>query len=455
MQNIGIKRIPFFLEYKINKIKCEDFVIYLSDFIYKSSNGNEYYMVVYPKGCEGDWHVMKSSSENKLYATDNLWYGSHNKNTDIQIIDERISYSELTKKYNDKNINYINSLDYVDDCDIKKIKIKCKESITTYFKEQIKIDFKYKHLITHISSTDDCDMCTLKIISYPESIDTNGRIYEVCSNTHSEYFRNIYDAQTCYLEWLFSTLNNKYNNYKSCCFFTKSNDIDSLYMFLITVDIKYLNKNLLEEAYKYNIIFTKCKQLKYYNASNNNIYIIKTEWIKQMKELYNCDFIDYNLLNARCNKSKGETMCMLIMEELYPSYIFEKIRPMWLLNVGTNRPLELDIYNDILKIAIEYNGIQHYEYCPFFHNCENDFEKQQQRDLLKHRLCVKNGIKLINIHYSLNNYDKIKEYIKKELINNNVEYKKLIIEIKTFFKLNFNKNDKLTKFINKNKKLFI
>jgi hypothetical protein len=29
----------------------------------------------------------------------------------------------------------------------------------------------------------------------------------------------------------------------------------------------------------------------------------KTEWIKQMKELYNCDFIDYNLLNITEKKS--------------------------------------------------------------------------------------------------------------------------------------------------------
>ncbi len=43
----------------------------------------------------------------------------------------------------------------------------------------------------------------------------------------------------------------------------------------------------------------------------------------------------------------------------------------------------------------------------------------------------------------------------KKVKNINVEYKKLISEIKTFSRLNFNKNDKLTKFINKNNKLFI
>ena len=85
------------------------------------------------------------------------------------------------------------------------------------------------------------------------------------------------------------------------------------------------------------------------------------------------------------------------------------------MNQNTKYSLELDFYNDELKIAVEYNGVQHYIFSPYFHKNKDDFEKQQKRDLLKNDLCNKKGIKLITIHYDLNNYEKIREYIIKEL----------------------------------------
>lgn len=62
--------------------------------------------------------------------------------------------------------------------------------------------------------------------------------------------------------------------------------------------------------------------------------------------------------------------------------------------------LQLDGYNEELMLAFEYNGEQHYEYIPFFHN--NDirrFKKQQERDLRKIELCKNNNIFLIIIPY--------------------------------------------------------
>ena len=88
--------------------------------------------------------------------------------------------------------------------------------------------------------------------------------------------------------------------------------LDTLYPFLITTEQKYINKQLLEEAYEYNIIFSKCEQLKKYLISEyytlyekfcNQIYIIKREWIDIFKKLCNIDFIDYNLLNIKCKQS--------------------------------------------------------------------------------------------------------------------------------------------------------
>ena len=71
MSENNIKKIYFYCEYKIKEIRCKDNDVYLSDFKYKSLDGNEYMMIIKPKGCYGSWHVIKLLSEDKLYATDN------------------------------------------------------------------------------------------------------------------------------------------------------------------------------------------------------------------------------------------------------------------------------------------------------------------------------------------------------------------------------------------------
>ena len=53
-------------------------------------------------------------------------------------------------------------------------------------------------------------------------------------------------------------------------------------------------------------------------------------------------------------------------------------------------------------LAIEYNGIQHYEYVEFFHRGnEGNLVRQQERDKLKEELCHQNGIYLIVVPYTV------------------------------------------------------
>lgn len=61
--------------------------------------------------------------------------------------------------------------------------------------------------------------------------------------------------------------------------------------------------------------------------------------------------------------------------------------------------LELDIYIPELKLAFEYNGIQHYEFNSFFQKTEEDFKALQYRDRCKKRICKLKGITLIRIRY--------------------------------------------------------
>ena len=61
-------------------------------------------------------------------------------------------------------------------------------------------------------------------------------------------------------------------------------------------------------------------------------------------------------------------------------------------------------HNDCIYI-IEYNGKQHYEFIPFFHNSQEDFQKQIRRDNLLRKICNKHPgkLELIEIPYNYSN----------------------------------------------------
>lgn len=112
--------------------------------------------------------------------------------------------------------------------------------------------------------------------------------------------------------------------------------------------------------------------------------------------------------------SIGEEECRRIMEEL-TGKSFQKHRPDFLKNPVTGQCLELDLYNADLKLAVEYNGKQHYEYNEYMHQGSRDkFRNQQYRDYIKTQLCRENGVYLITVPYNVKRHD-IKNYLMKEV----------------------------------------
>jgi len=113
-------------------------------------------------------------------------------------------------------------------------------------------------------------------------------------------------------------------------------------------------------------------------------------------------------------QSKGEKKCREFLE-FYFKKPFVKARPEYLLNPITNQPLELDCFNDELKIALEYNGRQHYEYNKMMHQESRfAFQNQKYRDHIKKELCSKFGIHLITVPYIVSE-DDIPGFIYNEL----------------------------------------
>ena len=114
-------------------------------------------------------------------------------------------------------------------------------------------------------------------------------------------------------------------------------------------------------------------------------------------------------------ESKGEIECRRILEKIFKKP-FNKSRPNFLNNpvTGGNYNLELDCFNEDLKLAVEYNGIQHYKYNKFFHRNNEHFLNQKYRDELKKRMCKDNGIILIEVPYNVKTED-IESYLKNKL----------------------------------------
>ncbi|MDC1157670.1 hypothetical protein OAU07_06860, partial [Alphaproteobacteria bacterium] len=79
---------------------------------------------------------------------------------------------------------------------------------------------------------------------------------------------------------------------------------------------------------------------------------------------------------------------------------FRKGRYDWLRNSNGN-PMELDGYSKQLNLAFEYQGQQHYQFYKFFHGTKAKFLQRQKDDKLKIELCLKRGVRLIEIPYTV------------------------------------------------------
>jgi len=130
--------------------------------------------------------------------------------------------------------------------------------------------------------------------------------------------------------------------------------------------------------------------------------------------------------------SKGERICCETMENIY-GLPFKSIRPKWLQNPETGYNVELDCFNDELKLAVEYNGEQHYKWPNYTNQTYEQFINQTRRDTLKRQLCDKKGVYLIVVPYNVP-HEKIPQYIisylpeslqKRLQKENNITYSKI------------------------------
>jgi hypothetical protein len=116
-------------------------------------------------------------------------------------------------------------------------------------------------------------------------------------------------------------------------------------------------------------------------------------------------------------ESKGEVEARRVLREYFNRPTgFNNFRPDFLNNVvtGGKRNLEIDCWEPELKLGVEYNGRQHYDYTPHFHKNKEAFYNQKYRDELKRRMCRDHGVVLIEIPYTVP-VNKIRSYLISQL----------------------------------------
>lgn len=134
------------------------------------------------------------------------------------------------------------------------------------------------------------------------------------------------------------------------------------------------------------------------------------DYTSTIVDLWGKPFIKKNNLPF---ESKGEKECRRVLEK-YTGLPFPKQRPSFLRNYISDHVLELDCFNDDLKIAVEYNGEQHYKFIPHFHATKDSFYNLKYKDDIKQRLCKEHNVKLIVVPYTVPLAD-IEAYILNEL----------------------------------------
>ena len=128
---------------------------------------------------------------------------------------------------------------------------------------------------------------------------------------------------------------------------------------------------------------------------NNHSRLAKKTTQKRQKMQY------VSLISKRSDfGSRGEYLCCYILEEIFHKP-FYRVRPDFLKNPETGYNLEIDCYNEELKLGVEYNGETHNKWPNYTGQTFEDFTKQVRRDQFKVDQCDRAGVYLITVPSSV------------------------------------------------------
>jgi hypothetical protein len=148
----------------------------------------------------------------------------------------------------------------------------------------------------------------------------------------------------------------------------------------------------------------KCLALEYKNNSTPLLWecALKHQWTAPASAIVSGRWCKH------CSPGFGERVCRAAFETIFEQR-FPSHRPKWLINTRGNR-MELDGYCKPLRLAFEYQGIQHYSANRFYFPTNRDFLLRRRDDQTKMKQCRGNQVRLITIPYTVP-LKEIREYI--------------------------------------------
>lgn len=278
--------------------------------------------------------------------------------------------------------------------------------------------------------------------NYGNHLYQNYEIYEIPKLLYSDYQFN---------GWMFNDLKNYFNRKENCIEYLKYIAECKNYQYpedLYQIKQSDIHKNLTSKYYINDIpkilypdydfkewMFSKTTN-KFWSNSDNIVKYLKwlairlsfkeeKEWYDLTQEMLNRNYgttlylkyaisdipkflyPEYEFLKEEFYKNTKQYQLFKYVQSLYPDETVLYDDRSTILNPKTNHYLELDIYVPNLKLAFEYNGIQHYEPKECWGGVES-FKEIVRRDKLKKDICEKIGISLIVVKYLDNNFDKLK-----------------------------------------------
>ena len=126
----------------------------------------------------------------------------------------------------------------------------------------------------------------------------------------------------------------------------------------------------------------------------------------------NCNFIRKVKPNAilssgycpKCNKiaSKGEQRIKTFLEKQDIEFQTQKYFSEW--EIGIHY---FDFYIPKFNLVLEFNGRQHYEFVPYFHKTEENFQYRLKKDEIKKEAALTHGLNYVSISYHINDIEQI------------------------------------------------
>lgn len=120
-------------------------------------------------------------------------------------------------------------------------------------------------------------------------------------------------------------------------------------------------------------------------------------WRCSLGHVFRRPFISIKELGTFCTVCSGayaEMLCRMAVEKLL-GRPFQRVRMAGMKSLR-GRPLELDMYNDDLKIAVEHHGAQHFKAVSNWTG-EEGLRIQRLHDQMRREFCRENGVLLIEI----------------------------------------------------------